>query len=83
MICDYKKHWSHFSQEETLERIQARIAVMWSETFIRSKVKAKGENSEKSLQRKKPIVVCKILKMPEIANGKIASVEHTLSFYKN
>ena len=53
---------------------------MWSETFIRSK--AKEGNSGKSLQRKKPIVVCKILKMPEIANGKIASVEHTLSFYK-
>ena len=54
---------------------------MWSETFIRSK--GKGENSEKSLQRKKPVVVCKILKMPEIANGKIASVEHTLLSYKN
>ena len=55
--------------------------LMWSETFIRSK--AKEGNSGKSLQRKKPIVVCKILKMPEIANGKIASVKHTLSFYKN
>ena len=80
MICDYKKHWSHFSQEETLERIQARIAVMWSETFLRSK--GKGKNSGKSLQRKKPLVVCKILKMPEIANGKIASVEHTVMLQK-